>query len=337
MKIEENYSLEKHNTFHLNVKTRWFMEYSTEEELSRILHDEYVSSFEKVHIGAGSNLLFLNDYSGVVLHSAIKGIDVDKENDKYVFLRVGAGVVWDDLVAYAVDKGLGGIENLSLIPGEVGAAAIQNIGAYGAEIKDVIESVEAFEIATGHKRIFTLDECAYGYRSSIFKKELVDKYIVTYLTIRLSKKPQFSIDYKDLKEELSKYSIVNLSSVRQAVIDVRTRKLPDTEVLGNAGSFFMNPTISENHYESLKNEYPSIPSYALPDGRVKIPAAWLIEQCGFKGKVYGQAAVYEHQALVLVNLGGAVGSEIALLAEAIRETVAQRFGIQIEPEVKYIG
>lgn len=337
MKIEENYSLEKHNTFHLNVKTHWFMEYNCEEELSRILKDEYVSSFEKVHIGSGSNLLFLNDYSGVVLHSAIKGIETTNENDEFVFLRVGAGVLWDNLVAYVVGKGWGGIENLSLIPGEVGAASIQNIGAYGVEIKDVIESVEAFEIATGLKRIFSLEECSYGYRTSIFKKELAEKYIITYLTIHLSKKPQFSTDYKDLKAELLSYDDINLSSIRKAVIDVRTRKLPDPEVLGNAGSFFMNPIISERHFEALKERYPSIPSYSLSDGRVKIPAAWLIEQCEFKGKSYGQAAVYEHQALVLVNLGGAVGTEIALLAETIRETVAQRFGIQIEPEVKYIG
>lgn len=336
MKIEENYSLEKHNTFHINVQTQWFIEYNNEEELSRILRDEYFASCPKVHIGAGSNILFLNNYKGIVLHSAIKGIEQVNLNEESVFLRVGAGVVWDDLVAYAVKNGWGGIENLSLIPGEVGAASIQNIGAYGAEIKDVVESVETYEIVRGIKRTFTQPECKYGYRSSIFKKELENQYIITYVTIRLSRKPLIAIEYAALKKEMANYNEINIGTVRQAVIAVRTRKLPDPEKIGNAGSFFMNPTISENHYNSLKKEHPDMPSWPLPDGRVKIPAAWLIEQCGFKGKAYGQAGVYEHQALVLVNLGGAVGTEIALLAEAIRETVAQRFGIQIEPEVKYV-
>ena len=337
MKIEENYSLERHNTFHLNVKTRWFMEYNNEEELVRILKDEYVSSFEKVHIGSGSNLLFLHDYRGVVMHSAIKGMAIVEEDDENVSIRVGAGELWDDLVAFAVKNGWGGIENLSLIPGEVGAAAIQNIGAYGAEFKDVVQAVETVEIETASKRIFPIEDCKYGYRSSVFKNELNDKYIVTNVIVRLNKHPRISIEYADLKAELAACNEINLAAVRKAVIDVRTRKLPDPETMGNAGSFFMNPTISERHYNLLKEQYPSMPSYPLSDGRVKVPAAWLIEQCGFKGKAFGQAGVYEHQALVLVNLGGAEGTEIALLAETIRETVSQRFGIQIEPEVKYIS
>lgn len=336
MRIEQDYGLEKHNTFHLPVKTQYFVEYQTEQELQTILSDEYFQECRILHIGSGSNLLFFDNFAGIVLHSAIKGIEKTKEDDKNVYLRVGAGVIWDDLVAYAVQNGWGGIENLSLIPGETGAAAIQNIGAYGAEVKDVIETVEAFERSTRTKRIFTREECNYGYRSSIFKTDCDDKYIVTYVTVCLSKQPGLSLSYGNLKEALAGYSEVSLATVREAIISIRRQKLPDPEQCGNAGSFFMNPVITNQHFEKLRLQYPSMPSYPASDGKVKIPAGWLIEQCGFKGKSYGTVGVYEKQALVLVNLGNATGTEISMLAESIRMKVSAQFEIEIVPEVKYI-
>lgn len=337
MRIEENYSLEKYNTFHLPVKTRWFMEYTNEEELGRILRDEYFQECLSLHIGGGSNLLFINDFNGIVLHSQIKGISVVEETDDSVLLRIGAAEKWDDVVAYAVSEGWGGIENLSHIPGEAGAAAIQNIGAYGVEIKDVVETVEAYNQLSFEKRIFTNEECLYGYRKSFFKDEHNDPHIVTHINIRLSKKPQFSVSYGNLKEELAQCPELTLQAVRDAVISIRRRKLPDPEELGNAGSFFMNPVIPVARYEKLKAQYPAMPSYPVGEGMVKVPAGWLIEQCGFKGKSHGAVGVYEKQALVLVNLGEAQGHEIALVAESIREAVHERFGIEIMPEVKYVG
>lgn len=337
MRIEENYSLEKHNTFHLPVKTRWFMEYTNEEELGRILRDEYFQECISLHIGSGSNLLFINDFNGIVLHSAIKGISVASETDDHVWLRVGAAERWDDVVAYAVAKGWGGIENLSDIPGEAGAAAIQNIGAYGVEIKDVVDNVETYNQLTFEKRVFTNEECLYDYRNSYFKNEHNDPHIVTYITLRLDKKPCFSVNYGNLKNKLAEYGEVTLSNIREAVISIRREKLPDPEELGNAGSFFMNPVIPAAQFEKLKAQYPDIPSYPASEGMVKVPAGWLIEQCGFKGKSHGQVGVYEKQALVLVNLGEARGHEIALVAESIRTAVKDRFGIEIMPEVKYVG
>lgn len=337
MRIEENYSLDKHNTFHLPVKTRWFMEYTNEEELERILRDEYFQESLSLHIGSGSNLLFINDFNGIILHSLIRGISVVEETEQTVLLRIGAAEKWDDVVAYAVAHGWGGIENLSLIPGEAGAAAIQNIGAYGVEIKDVIETVEVYNQLTFEKHIFTNQACEYGYRSSYFKNEHHDPYIVTYLTLRLQKQPHYVLDYGHLKEEVEKYPALTLQAVRDAVIGIRRHKLPDPDELGNAGSFFMNPVISASYFDELKAKFPDIPSYPSGEGKVKVPAGWLIEQCGFKGKSHGSVGVYEKQALVLVNLGDARGYEIALVAESIRTAVKDRFGIEIIPEVKYVG
>ncbi len=337
MRIEENYSLEKHNTFHLPVKTRWFMEYMNEEELGRIFRDEYFQECLSLHIGSGSNLLFINDFNGIILHSQIKGISVVEETDDSVLLRIGAAEKWDDVVAYAVSNGWGGIENLSDIPGEAGAAAIQNIGAYGAEIKDVIETVETYNQLSFEKRTFTNEECLYGYRNSFFKDEHNDPHIVTYINIRLSKKPRFSVNYGNLKDELAKYPGLTLQAVRDAVISIRRQKLPDPDELGNAGSFFMNPIVSKEKLEALQQEYPHMPYYELANGRVKIPAGWMIDQCGWKGKALGPAAVHDKQALVLVNRGGAKGSDIIALSDAVRASVREKFGIDIHPEVNFIN
>ena len=290
------------------------MEYETEEELRRILHDEYFQECLSLHIGGGSNLLFINDYNGIIIHSRIKGISISAETDEYVSLRVGAAEIWDDVVAYAVSKGWGGIENLSLIPGEA-----------------------AYNQLTFEKRTFTNSDCEYGYRNSYFKNEHHDPHIITYITLRLSKNPGFSVNYGNLKEELTKYPEVTLETIREAVITIRRQKLPDPEVLGNAGSFFMNPIITAEHFEKLKKQFPEIPSYPASEGKIKVPAGWLIEQCGFKGKNHGSVGVYEKQALVLVNLGDARGDEIALVAESIRTAVKDRFGIELMPEVKYVG
>lgn len=337
MRIEENFSLEQYNTFHLPVRTRWFMEYETEEELGRVLRDEYFQESYSLHIGGGSNLLFLNDFNGIVLHSAIKGMEVSEENDESVLLRIGAAELWDDVVAYAVSQGWGGIENLSYIPGEAGAAAIQNIGAYGVEIKDVIETVEAYNQLTREKRVFSRAECVYTYRSSYFKSEQNDPYIITYINLRLQKKPvDFCLDYGQLKADLGNKSITP-ASIREAVVRIRKQKLPEPADLGNAGSFFMNPVIDVAEFEKLKAEYPNIPSFPAPEGKVKISAGWLIEQCGFKGKRYDNVGVYEKQALVLVNFGGASGNDIAILAESIRNTVRNTFNVELMPEVKYVG
>ena len=263
-------------------------------------------------------------------------MEVVSEDEATVSLRVGAGEVWDEVVAYAVSKGWGGIENLSLIPGEVGAAAVQNIGAYGVEIKDVIESVEAWNRLTFEKHVFTAEECGYGYRSSRFKDPHQDPHFITYVTLRLEKFPVFNIEYGALKQRLSDKALT-LENVRETVISIRKEKLPDTESLGNAGSFFMNPLITDEHFERIRKEYPDVPSYPAEKGKVKVPAGWLIEKCGFKGQRHGNVGVYEKQALVLVNFGGATGDEIALFAESIRAAVKERFGIELMPEVKYIA
>ena len=334
MQIKQNYSLEPHNTFHLPVKTRWFMEYDSEDDLKKILRDEYFQECLSTHIGAGSNLLFLNDYNGIVLHSRIRGMEVVAEDEASVVLRVGAGEVWDEVVAYAVERGWHGIENLSLIPGEAGAAAVQNIGAYGVELKDVLVSVEAYNQLTFEKKIFPVEDCGYGYRESRFKDPHQDPQIITQVNLRLSKRPAFTLDYGQLGERVG--AEPTLRAVRDAVIAIRREKLPDPAVLGNAGSFFKNPMVDAGDALRLRERYPEMPVYPAADGKVKIPAAWLIEQCGFKGKRHGEVGVYDKQALVLVNYGGATGDEIALVAESIRTAVNEHFGIELMPEVKYI-
>lgn len=332
-----DYSLLPHNTFRMDVKAARFMEYSSEEELTAFLASDGLTS-PYLHIGGGSNLLFLSDYPGLVLHSSVKGVETVAETDERVELRVGSGVVWDDFVAYTVKKGFYGAENLSLIPGEVGASAVQNIGAYGVEVKDLVVSVDAVEAATGKKRRFTREECRYAYRDSIFKKELKGRYFVTYVTYRLSKLPVFHLDYGNVRAELEKDGMEpTLANVRRVIAAIRSNKLPDPKVTGNAGSFFMNPVVSQEQFDRLQAEYSEMPSYRLDGNRVKIPAGWLIERCGWKGKALGPAAVHDRQALVLVNRGGATGRDVLRLADEVARSVKERFGIEISPEVNLIG
>lgn len=337
MNIQKNYSLLPHNTFGMDVKASVFMEYESVEELKDLLDRSSLAEGTWLHIGGGSNLLFTKDYPGMILHSAIKGFEVVDENDGEVLVRAGAGEVWDDFVAYAVEKGWYGAENLSLIPGEVGASAVQNIGAYGVEAKDLIVKVETIEVATGKERVFGNEECGYAYRESVFKHALKGKYIVTHVTYRLSKKPFYRLDYGNVRSELEKRGCeLDLENVRQIIIDIRESKLPDPKVQGNAGSFFMNPIVPRPLFEELLGKYPSMPHYEVDAGRVKIPAAWMIDQCGWKGKQLGRAGVHHKQALVLVNCGGATGQEIIALSEEIQQSVFEKFGVRIYPEVNFI-
>lgn len=337
MEIRKDYSLLSHNTFGMDIKASLFIEYTSVEELKEILRRYPLEEGCWLHIGGGSNQLFKGDYPGIILHSAIKGYEILKENEQEVIVRVGAGEVWDDFVAYSVEKGWYGAENLSLIPGEVGASAVQNIGAYGMEAKDLIVNVETVEVATGEERIFTNAECAYAYRESAFKLSLKGKYIITKVSYRLKKTPCYHLDYGNVRAELEKSGIaLTLSNVREVIIKIREGKLPDPKVQGNAGSFFMNPIISRVQFEALLAEYPQMPHYEVDAERVKIPAAWMIDQCGWKGKRLGNAGVHDKQALVLVNAGGATGEEVIRLSEAIQKSVFDKFGIRISPEVNFI-
>lgn len=336
MILQENISLLPHNTFGVDSYARYFMEYDSVSELQEILQSDVFKNNRFLHIGAGSNILFTSDFDGLILHSKIKDIEIYKETSDEIFLRVGGGEVWDDFVIYAVNNNYGGIENLSLIPGEVGASAVQNIGAYGVEAKDVIEFVETVEVETGLIVKFTKEECRYSYRESIFKKEKKNKYIVSHVVFRLKKKPVFNIEYGNIAEQLKNENKIDLQTIRSVVIKIRNEKLPDPKFLANAGSFFMNPIIPLSQYDALKEDYPNIPGYPLFQSYVKVPAGWLIEQCGWKGKSYGEAAVYEKQALVIVNKGGATAEDIIGLSEQITASVKNKFDIEISPEVNFI-
>lgn len=336
MLIKSNFSLLEYNTFGIDVRADYFVEYDSVQDLQTALKSEIVNENKILHIGGGSNLLFLSDFKGVVLHSAIHLIEKVKESDNSVYLQVGSGVVWDDFVAFCVDNGWGGVENLSLIPGEVGASAVQNIGAYGVEVQDVIVEVNTVEIETAQPQIFSAAACKYGYRESVFKNELKGKYIITSVVFKLDKTPIFKLNYQHLEEEVLKCGEVNLQNIRQTIIAVRESKLPNTKVLGNAGSFFMNPVISKSQFVLLQEKYPNIPHYFVSETEEKIPAGWLIDQCGWKGKQIGNAGVHDKQALVLVNRGGATGTQIVYLAEQIQASVKETFGIDLHAEVNYI-
>jgi len=344
MEFEHDKSLLPYNTFGIAARAAYFAEYDNVEALQEIL-DAYqgrLSHLPLLHIGGGSNLLFLTDFPGLVLHSRILGIQpIETADSQHVLLRVGAGVVWDDLVACCVAHGWYGLENLSLIPGEVGASAVQNIGAYGAEAKDFIQSVECVSLSSGQTRVFLAEECQYGYRSSIFKHELRGQYAVTHVTYRLERHFVPRLGYGGLLAALQSRGIsadtLTPQQLRDTIIAVRQSKLPDPREKGNAGSFFMNPVVPIEQYEQIRAQYPSVPSYPIDASHVKVPAGWLIEQSGWKGRSLGPAAVHDRQALVLVNLGGATGQDILHLCNAVRSSVSQQFGIDLHPEVNFIG
>ncbi|MDY6248033.1 MAG: UDP-N-acetylmuramate dehydrogenase [Prevotella sp.] len=355
MKDLRNYNLLDYNTFGIDVKCRRFIEFSSVSELLMICERLSDDDQPLLVMGGGSNLLFTDNFDGTVLHSAIKGIEKVADEGDSVLVRAGSGETWDDFVAFCVENGWYGSENLSLIPGEVGASAVQNIGAYGVEAKDIIECVEAVEIATGRRVAFENDEIGYGYRQSRFKQDWRGRYAITHVIYRFSKEFVPQLDYGNLRQGLtpapspvergessfdSKSSLtgglVGASEVRQAIINIRQSKLPDPKILGNGGSFFVNPMVPVEKYLELAAKYPEMPHYEVDAERVKIPAGWLIEQCGWKGRSQGRVGVYEKQALVLVNLGGATGQEVLDLCRQIQHDVKAKFGIEIKPEVNII-
>lgn len=328
-------SLLNHNTFGIDQGCNALYEPTSVEELRATL--AMLCKEPLLVIGGGSNLLLTQDFEGNVLHPLIKGIEVS-EKDAYILMRCGAGEVWDEVVDYAVSHGYYDMENLSHIPGEVGASVVQNIGAYGMEVQDVVYKIEAIETETGKEVVITPEECDYAYRYSKFKGEWKGRYVVTYVTYKLSKNFTPRLGYGNLSAVLQQKGIENptASDVRRAVIDIRKSKLPEPEIEGNAGSFFMNPVVDRDKFSELIERYPNMPHYNVGDDKVKIPAGWMIEQCGWKGKSMGRAAVHDKQALVLVNKGGATGKEILALCDAIRNDVKSRFGIEIRPEVNIV-
>ncbi|WP_277241876.1 UDP-N-acetylmuramate dehydrogenase [Prevotella pallens] len=328
---QENYSLLRHNTFGIDAKCKRFIEYSSVEEAQQVARMITDADRPLLILGGGSNLLLTGDYNGTVLHSGIRFLEQTDE----CHVRCGSGFIWDDVVDYCVANNLYGAENLSIIPGEVGASAVQNIGAYGAEAKDLIECVEAVEIETGKICRFTNTECAYSYRQSKFKHAWKNRFLITAVTYKLSKTYNPKLDYGNIRVALAAKGIDNPTAMqlRETIIDIRNAKLPDPKVLGNAGSFFMNPVVPTHKYNQLAQQYVGMPHYTIDSEYEKIPAGWLIEQCGWKGKALGKAAVHNKQALVLVNCGGATGSEVVQLYKTIQHDVKQKFDIEIKPEV----
>lgn len=340
MIIQENIDLQSYNTFGIKASARYFTILQSEQEIRELLAHDIFKTEKHLFLGGGSNILFTKNYDGLVVKVELKGINVLEENDYQVTLKVGAGENWHKFVMYCVDRDLGGLENLSLIPGTVGAAPMQNIGAYGVEIKKNILTVECIEISTGNSKVFTNRECNFGYRESIFKHEAKDRYLISSVTLTLTKKNhQFNTSYGAIDEILKQNGVekVSVKNISDAVIYIRSTKLPDPSRIGNAGSFFKNPSIQAELHDFIKNNYPSLPSYPSNDGLIKIPAAWLIEQCGWKGKTFGSIGVHQHQALVIVNYGGGKGEEIRELATRIRDSVKEKFNIVLQSEVNVIA
>lgn len=325
-----DFSLLRHNTFGMDVKASQFIEFDCEEDVMELVRDGI--GCPHIVIGGGSNLLFLNDYNGIVLHSRIMDINIIEEDESSILLRVGSGVIWDDLVAYSVNNGWQGLENLSAIPGEVGASAVQNVGAYGVEAGDLIECVEAVSVSDASKRCFSKQECSYSYRNSIFKQDEKGKNIITYVTFRLRKKAEFSLTYGNLKDVALGMGELSAKNIRSAVMQIRASKLPDTKELGSAGSFFMNPVVSRDKADALALQYPEMPRYDVAGG-VKLSAAWLIDRCGWKERRVGNVGVYKHQPLVLVNYGGATGKEVYDFSSLVCSTVKDKFGVELVREV----
>ncbi|WP_317196128.1 UDP-N-acetylmuramate dehydrogenase [Hymenobacter siberiensis] len=342
--LEENVSLRPYNTFGLDVRARYFARFASADELRALLKLPQVQAAEKLILGGGSNLLFTQDFAGVVLKNEIRGLEIISEDGdaQTALVRAGAGESWHGMVEYTLDQQLSGIENLSLIPGTVGAAPLQNIGAYGAELRDTFDHLEAVEIATGEGRVFSAGECGFGYRESVFKNVLKSQFVVTAVVLRLHRQARPNLQYGAIADTLAELGIEGEPTpqdVSRAVVHIRRSKLPDPAEIGNAGSFFKNPEISQARFDHLKSQYPDLPGYPVPGG-VKVPAGWLIERAGWKGLRRGPGAgthgVHARQALVLVNHGGATGGEVRQLAEEIISSVRQQFGVDLHPEVNIL-
>ena len=337
IRFSENYSLIRHNTFGIDARAKFFFEFTELDDLLVFLNsNESLKEENLIVIGEGSNILFLNDFDGLVIHPNIPGIQIVKEDRQNIWLEVGAGEVWDELVQYAVDFGFGGIENLSLIPGSVGAAPVQNIGAYGQEVGSVVEKVKGFDLNRKVTLEFSAEQCEFGYRSSIFKNTLKSSFIITSVVFKLEKFPEFILNYGQVEEKAKEKGEVNLSTIRKAVIDIRQSKLPDVKELGNAGSFFKNPEVDSDFAEKLKIQFENIPVYPAKNGKAKLAAGWLIEKSGWKGIRDGEVGVHEKQALVLVNYGNATGQQIFDFSSKIKQSVFEKFGVELEREVNCV-
>ncbi|RVU01605.1 UDP-N-acetylmuramate dehydrogenase [Mucilaginibacter limnophilus] len=338
LQIQENVSLKNLNTFGIEAYARYFAEISREDELVELFADEQWKQLPRLILGGGSNMLMVSDFDGLVIRMNIRGIEHHINNDE-VFVEAGAGEVWNDLVNFCVDRNFAGMENLSLIPGSVGASPIQNIGAYGVELKDVFYKCHAFEIATGAFKTFSKEDCRFGYRESVFKSDLKGQYIITLVKFKLSLNPNINITYGAIGQELAARGITEptIKDVSQVVSHIRVSKLPDPSTIGNAGSFFKNPVIPVDKFELLKTNHPDAVNYPAGEGFIKLAAGWLIEQCGWKGKVVGNTGTWKNQALVLVNHGGATGQEVYNFSSQIIDSVYQKFGVQLEREVNIIA
>lgn len=337
MKILSFFDLTAYNSFGVSVDAELFIEIREPEELQEVLSSSIARDNEILILGGGSNILFTKDFDGLVIYNNLKGIQIEEEDDNSALVRAAGGEIWQDFVEFTLENNLGGVENLSLIPGTVGAAPIQNIGAYGVELNETMVSLEAIEKSSGNPRIFPNSECHFGYRNSVFKNELKDQYIITSVLFRLTKNSKVNTGYGAIENVLSEGGITNpgIRDVSKAVIKIRQSKLPDPAEIGNAGSFFKNPIIDKIDYEGLKLEFPDIPGYQNED-TVKVPAAWLIDQCGWKGYTKGNVGVHKNQPLVLVNHGGGTGEEIKNLALEVQKSVANKFGLELEPEPRII-
>lgn len=338
MIVQKDVQLKPFNTFGIEATAKYFIEVSSINQLQEILQSPDFQSTERLILGGGSNMLLTKDFDGLVIKIAIKGFEVVNENEDNIWIKAGAGLVWHDLVMQCVNQNYAGMENLSLIPGTVGAAPMQNIGAYGIEIKEVFEELQALEMATGEIKNFDKAMCNFGYRESIFKHEAKGKYIILNVTFKLNKRPTFHIEYGAIKDTLAEMNISEMSikSISDAVIHIRQSKLPNPAEIGNAGSFFKNPEIHNTQFEALKSQFPTIPAYPVSETTTKVPAGWLIEQAGWKGQRFGNVGVHAKQALVLVNYGGGKGEEIKDLSQKIQASVKEKFGIQLSAEVNFI-
>ncbi len=340
MQVQQNYPLKKYNTFGIEVYAKYFSKFSSIEELEALIinYKLQTTNHKLLILGGGSNILFTKNYDGIVLKNAISGIHTVHEDEDHIYVKAGAGTNWHQFVLHCIKNNFAGAENLALIPGNIGASPMQNIGAYGVEIKDIFHSLEALHLMDKRVVNFTLNDCEFGYRDSVFKKKYKDQFAILNVTFRLNKKPQYNISYGAIKEELENLQPMelNIQAISQAVINIRSNKLPDPNIIGNAGSFFKNPEISEHEFHELKRIYPHIVGYTLNNANVKLAAGWLIEQCGWKGFRRRDAGCHADQALVLVNYGNAPGKEIYDLSNEIKQTVKDKFDVELEREVNII-
>lgn len=337
IRFKENYPLKQHNTFGVDVKAKYFFEFTELEDLDVFLRSNASWKEERIILlGEGSNILFLNDFDGLVIHPNIPGSHIINEDRQYVWIEVGAGENWDDFVSYCVDNHYGGVENLAFIPGNVGAAPVQNIGAYGQELSNVVESVKGYDLEKGEFVEYSNNACQFSYRNSIFKSTLKNQFIILSVVFKLDKFPKFNLDYSKLEEKVNEQGEVNLRNIKNAVTDIRASKLPDVNEIGSAGSFFKNPVVDVETAKQIEGNYNDMPVFKAGEGKVKLAAGWLIEKCGWKGYREGDLGVHEKQALVIVNYGEVSGTDIYDLSEKIKVSVKDKFGVELEREVNCV-